>query len=95
MTYLLGPNGAGKTTVLTALGRMFAMDPQIRRVRRSDFHVPHAPGADAAPGRALLWIEADFEFPELASGAPSASVPSFFPDMHMDRPGQCLGCACD
>jgi putative ATP-dependent endonuclease of OLD family len=88
MTYLLGPNGAGKTTVLTALGRMFAIDPQIRRVRRSDFHVPHAPGAGAALGSALLWIEADFEFPELASGAPSASVPSFFPDMRMDRPGQ-------
>ena len=88
MTYLLGPNGAGKTTVLTALGRMFAIDPQMRRVRRSDFHVPHAPEAGAAPGSALLWIEADFEFPELASGAPSASVPSFFPDMRMDRPGQ-------
>jgi putative ATP-dependent endonuclease of OLD family len=88
MTYLLGPNGAGKTSVLTALGRMFAMDPQMRRVRRSDFHVPHAPGVKAAPGSGLLWIEADFEFPELVSGAPSASVPSFFPDMRMDRPGQ-------
>ena len=88
MTYLLGPNGAGKTTVLTALGRMFAIDGQMRRVRRSDFHVPHAPRADAARESVLLWIEADFEFPELASGAPSASVPSFFPDMRMDRPGQ-------
>lgn len=88
ITYLLGPNGAGKTSVLTALARMFAIDPQLRRVRHSDFHVPlgTAPrgGAD---GRAL-WIEVDFEFPELAHGAPAASVPSFFSQMRISRAGE-------
>jgi putative ATP-dependent endonuclease of the OLD family len=88
MTYLLGPNGAGKTTVLTALGRMFAIDPRMQRVGHSDFHVPYMAGGDAVPRSALLWIEADFEFPELAADTPSTSVPSFFPDMRVDKPGE-------
>ena len=88
MTYLLGPNGAGKTTVLTALCRMFAIDPQTRRLRRSDFYVPYVPGSSEAQPSTLLWVEADFEFPELASGAPGVGVPSFFADMRMDRPGE-------
>ena len=88
MNYLLGPNGAGKTSVLTALGRMFAMDPQLRRVRHADFHVPHNAPPGPPPETRLLWIEADFEFPELAGGSPGAGVPSFFPNMRMERAGQ-------
>ena len=41
ITYLIGPNGAGKTAVLQALCRLFAFDPSLRRIQRSDFHVPH------------------------------------------------------
>lgn len=88
MTYLLGPNGAGKTSALTALARMFAIDPQMRRVQRSDFHVPQQAEADSEPESRLLWIESDFEFPELASEASSASVPSFFSNMRMDSVGK-------
>lgn len=44
VSYLLGPNGSGKTAVLHALARMFAVDPLLRGVRPSDFHVP-SPGA--------------------------------------------------
>lgn len=88
MTYLLGPNGAGKTSALTALARMFAIDPRMRRVRHSDFHVPQQAEADPKPESRFLWIETDFEFPELASGVSNASVPSFFSDMRMDSAGE-------
>ena len=67
---------------------MFAMDPQLRRVRHADFHVPHNAPPGPPPETRLLWIEADFEFPELAGGSPSAGVPSFFPNMRMERAGQ-------
>jgi putative ATP-dependent endonuclease of OLD family len=93
MTYLLGPNGAGKTSALTALARMFAIDPQMRRVRHNDFHVPQQAEADSEPDSRLLWIETDFEFPELAGGASSASVPSFFSNMRIDSAGEVPGCA--
>ena len=41
ITYLIGPNGSGKTAVLQALCRLFAFDSSLRRIKRSDFHVPH------------------------------------------------------
>jgi putative ATP-dependent endonuclease of OLD family len=65
MTFLLGPNGAGKTAVLQALARMFGLDPAQRRIKRSDFHVPANEAPEDAPEQRTLWIEADFEFPEL------------------------------
>jgi putative ATP-dependent endonuclease of OLD family len=88
MTYLLGPNGAGKTSALTALARMFAIDPQMRRVRPGDFHIAQEAKPSSESGNGILWVEADFDFPELASGASSASVPSFFSNMRMDRVGE-------
>lgn len=68
MTFLLGPNGAGKTAVLQALARMFGLDPAQRRIKRSDFHVPAREAPENAPEQRTLWIEADFEFPELEQG---------------------------
>lgn len=65
MTFLLGPNGTGKTAVLQALARMFSLDPSQRKVSRSDFHVPVDEAPEDAPDERELWIEADFEFPEL------------------------------
>jgi putative ATP-dependent endonuclease of OLD family len=65
ITFLLGPNGAGKTAVLQALARMFSLNPAQRRVRRSDFHVPADEAPEDTPEERELWIEADFEFPEL------------------------------
>ncbi|QGA38986.1 AAA family ATPase [Burkholderia glumae] len=65
MTFLLGPNGTGKTAVLQALARMFSLDPSQRKISRSDFHVPVDEAPEDAPDERELWIEADFEFPEL------------------------------
>lgn len=64
-TFILGPNGAGKTAVLQALARMFSVDPTLRKVQASDFHIEADEAPDAAPEERQLWIEADFEFPEL------------------------------
>ena len=64
--FILGPNGSGKTAVLQALGRMFSLDPAQRKIRASDFHVAADEDPDEAPSTRDLWIEADFEFPELA-----------------------------
>ena len=63
ITYLIGPNGSGKTAALQALCRLFAFDPSLRRILRSDFHVPF--NEAAPPAERQLWIEADFLFPEL------------------------------
>lgn len=64
-TFILGPNGTGKTAVLQALARMFSLDPTLRKIKTSDFHIPADEAPDAAPEERRLWIEADFEFPEL------------------------------
>lgn len=65
-TFVLGPNGSGKTAVLQALGRMFSLDPAQRKIRTSDFHIAADEDPEDAPATRDLWIEADFEFPELA-----------------------------
>lgn len=86
MTFLLGPNGSGKTAVLQALARMFSLDPGQRRIRKSDFHVPH--GEKEAPLDRHLWIEADFEFPELLvdDGSPKPAVPGALAHMQLESP---------
>lgn len=77
MTFLLGPNGTGKTAILQALARMFSLDPTQRRIRRSDFHVPADETPENAPEERELWIEADFEFPELEQdGAGETDLPA-------------------
>lgn len=93
LTFLLGPNGAGKTAVLQALARLFSLDPAQRKIRKSDFHVPHDEKPDQAPAERKLWIEADFEFPELVGkGKKEApAVPGNFAHMQMmgvDGPAQ-------
>jgi putative ATP-dependent endonuclease of the OLD family len=59
LTFLLGPNGAGKTAVLQALARMFSVDPAQRKVKKSDFHIPHDEKPERAPSERELWVEAD------------------------------------
>lgn len=49
VSYLLGPNSSGKTAVLHALARMFAVDPALRGVRPSDFHVRRPGPARSTP----------------------------------------------
>jgi putative ATP-dependent endonuclease of OLD family len=83
MTCLLGPNGAGKTATLQGLARMFGVEPR-RAIRRSDFHVPV--GDDpSVPVERQLWLEADFDFPELGDDPlnPSPAVPAFFAHMQL------------
>jgi putative ATP-dependent endonuclease of the OLD family len=86
LTFFLGPNGAGKTAVLQALARMFSLDPAQRKVKQSDFHVPHDEKPEKAPAERKLWIEADFEFPELlakGSGKVAPAVPGNFAHMQL------------
>ncbi|HEX4103070.1 MAG TPA: AAA family ATPase [Pseudonocardiaceae bacterium] len=85
LTYVLGPNGAGKTAVLQALVRMFGIDPNLRRVRRSDFHV--TPDAEHLGGidQLHLWIEAEFELPEAGDESTiHCTVPQSFNHMQLE-----------
>jgi predicted ATP-dependent endonuclease of OLD family len=84
ITYLIGPNGSGKTAVLQALCRLFAFDPSLRRVQRSDFHVPF--DEENIPDERQFWIEADFLFPELADGEDNSTVAPHFGHMRMNEP---------
>lgn len=84
VTYLIGPNGAGKTAALQALCRLFAFDPSLRRIQRSDFHVPI--DEEDAPEDRQLWIEADFVFPELAEDEDNTTVAPHFGHMRLDEP---------
>lgn len=83
-TFILGPNGTGKTAVLQALARMFSLDPTLRKIRASDFHIAADEAPDGAPEERRLWIEADFEFPELElEDADMPAVPGNFAHMLM------------
>lgn len=84
ITYLIGPNGSGKTAALQALCRLFAFNPALRRVQRSDFHASF--DEKEAPGERQLWIEADFLFPELAEDKDNATVAPHFGHMRLDEP---------
>ncbi|WP_199101486.1 ATP-dependent endonuclease [Aquitalea sp. ASV11] len=84
ITYLIGPNGSGKTAALQALCRLFAFDPSLRRILRSDFHVPL--DEEVAPDERYLWIEADFLFPELAEDEDNSTVAPHFGHMRLDEP---------
>ncbi|MBG5598591.1 AAA family ATPase [Pseudomonas aeruginosa] len=82
ITYLIGPNGSGKTAALQALCRLFAFDPSLRRIRRSDFHVPY--DEEDVPEERQLWIEADFIFPELEDDDDVATIAPHFGHMRLD-----------
>lgn len=84
ITYLIGPNGSGKTAVLQALCRLFAFDPSLRRIQRSDFHVPH--DEQTPPEERQLWIEVDFVFPELEKEGANSTVAPHFSHMRLDDP---------
>lgn len=82
ITYLIGPNGSGKTAALQALCRLFAFDPSLRRIQRSDFHVPY--DEEEVPEERQLWIEADFIFPELEDDDDVATIAPHFGHMRLD-----------
>lgn len=83
MCYLIGPNGSGKTAALQALCRLFAFDPALRRIKKSDFHVPHDEAE--VPAERKLWIEVDFVFTELEDGDESNGVAPNFGHMRLDE----------
>lgn len=83
ITYLIGPNGSGKTAALQALCRLFAFDPSLRRVLRSDFHVPS--NEAEPPAERQMWIEADFLFPELGDDEDNSTVAPHFGHMRLDE----------
>lgn len=83
MNFLIGPNGSGKTAVLQALCRMFAFDPTLRRILKSDFHIPS--NEEETPDERSLCIEADFLFPELLDDeGDHPSIPTNFGHMRLD-----------
>ena len=82
ITYLIGPNGSGKTAVLQALCRLFAFDSSLRRVKRTDFHIPQ--NESSPPDQRTLCIEADFIFPETADAGDNSTVAPFFSHMRLD-----------
>ncbi len=82
LTFLIGPNGSGKTAALQALCRMFAFDPALRRLKKSDFHVPN--DETEQPEERSLWIEVDFNFPELREEGDNATVAPHFGHMRLD-----------
>ena len=84
LTFLIGPNGSGKTSAMQALCRLFAFDPTLRRIKKSDFHIPH--DEEDAPDERNLWVEADFLFPELQDDAGEhPTIPSHFGHMRLDE----------
>ena len=85
LTFLIGPNGSGKTSGLLALCRIFALDPSLRRIKKSDFHVPY--NEIERPEERTLWIEADFQFPELNDESGNTTVAPHFGHMRLDDNG--------
>ena len=63
ISYFIGPNGSGKTSTLQAIARLFAFDPSLRKIIKSDFHINSS--EETPPLERKLWIEANFLFPEL------------------------------
>ena len=84
ITYLIGPNGSGKTATLQALCKLFAFNPALRRIHRSDFHVPY--DEEEVPEERQLWIEVDFLFPELDEEDDNSTVAPHFSHMRLDDP---------
>ena len=77
LTFLIGPNGSGKTATLQALCRLFSFDPNQRRLRKSDFFVPH--DETQVLDQRILWIEAEM-------GASTAVLICFLPTPPFGNP---------
>lgn len=85
LTFLIGTNGSGKTSVLQALCRMFAFDPSLRRILRSDFHVPLEETPETVPDERTFWLEVEFIFPELEDAEEEhTTIPPHFAHMRLD-----------
>lgn len=85
LIYLIGPNGSGKTALLIALCRLFAYDPNLRKVQASDFYCAFSNELATEIEEQHFWIEADFIFPELEDPSQEHStIPPYFRHMRIN-----------
>jgi predicted ATP-dependent endonuclease of OLD family len=85
LTGFIGHNSSGKTALLSALIKLFGEKPNDRIIERSDFYIP----VSVEPDSVLmndLFIEAQFEFPELELGEDNVSIPVFYKNMVVSEP---------
>ncbi|WP_027361567.1 AAA family ATPase [Halodesulfovibrio aestuarii] len=77
-TFLIGPNGSGKTSTLQALCRLFAFDPKLRAIQKSDFHIPASETCQLE--EKSLWIEATFNIAatDNEEDINAVGIPAFF-----------------
>ena len=86
LTGFIGHNSSGKTALLSALMKLFGEKSSDRIIERSDFHIPESIDPDSVT-KNELYIEAQFEFPELERDEDSISIPVFFKNMVVSEPG--------
>ncbi len=80
LTGFIGHNSSGKTALLSALLKLFGEKTSDRIIERSDFHIPVSVEPDIVTVNEL-YIETQFEFPELELGKDNISIPVFFKNM--------------
>ncbi|MGF7185272.1 putative ATP-dependent endonuclease of OLD family [Desulfitispora alkaliphila] len=80
LTGFIGHNSSGKTALLSALIKLFGEKPSDRIIERSDFHIPASIEPDSVSMNEL-YIEVQFEFPELELDDDNISIPVFFKNM--------------
>lgn len=80
LTGFIGHNSSGKTAVLSALIKLFGEKPSDRIIERSDFHIPESVEPDSVSMNDL-YIETQFNFPELEHDEENVSIPVYFKNM--------------
>lgn len=92
VTAFVGANGTGKTAFLHALLRMFGVSPDLRTVKRDDFHTPPGTSLDNSSPHSLI-IEVRLAFPELGDDSPSpCAIAPCFQHMQISEPGRAPFC---
>ena len=86
LTGFIGRNSSGKTALLSALMKLFGEKSSDRIIERSDFHIPESINPDGVT-KNELYVEAQFEFPELEGDRDSVSIPVFFKNMVVSEVG--------
>lgn len=86
LTGFIGHNSSGKTALLSALMKLFGEKSSDRIIERSDFHIPESINPDGVTNNEL-YVEAQFEFPELEGDRDSVSIPVFFKNMVVSEVG--------
>lgn len=85
LTGFIGHNSSGKTALLSALMKLFGEKSSERIIEKSDFHIRESTNPDYVDF-SELFIEAQFEFPELEKDEDNMSIPLFFKNMVVNKP---------